>query len=153
MKKACVVVTVVLLALGAAWAQQQTQPQQPAQAQPQPMDSNINTPASAGGQVTLQGCLSGGMGNYALRSSDGMTYQLQGSEDQFKEHVGNTVAVTGTLGPANTAANNSKATESNANAASSSGAAGEQQRTLNVSSLQHISASCSPPSPAAPPKK
>jgi len=130
MRRVSVAIAVLLLALGVAWAQQQ----------PSTSDSNTNTPANAGSQVTVKGCLGGGSGNYTLLGSDGMTYQLQGDDSQLKEHVGHTVAVTGTVGSGNSTTGNTN--ETAPNGASPSANSGEQ-RTLSVTSLQHISSSCS----------
>ena len=129
MRKVLVAMAVLLLALGIAWAQQQ----------PDTSGSNANTPASSGSQVTVKGCLGGSPGNFTLLGSDGTTYQLQGNDDQLKKHVGHTVAVTGTVGTGNSTTTSS--TEAAPNGASSTATTGEQ-RTLSVSSLQHISESC-----------
>jgi len=130
MRKVLVAMAVLLLALGVIWAQQQ----------PATSDSNTNTPANAGSEITVQGCLGGSPGNFTLLGSDGTTYQLQGNDDQLKEHVGHTVAVTGTLGTGNSTT--TSATEAAPSGTSASGTTGEQ-RTLSVSSLKHISSSCS----------
>ena len=130
MRKVLFAAAVLLLAFGVAWAQQQ----------PATSDSDNTTPANAGSQITVQGCLGGSPGNFTLLGSDGTTYQLQGNDDQLKEHVGHTVAVTGTVGAGNSST--TSATPNNPSGASSSATTGEQ-RTLSVSSMQHISASCS----------
>jgi hypothetical protein len=53
------------------------------------------TDTSAGGK-TVQGCLSGGDGNYLLtEDGTGATYKLVGDETQLKKHMGHEVAVTG----------------------------------------------------------
>ena len=127
MKKVSLAIAALLLALGVVWAQQEP-------------NSNSNTPANAGSQVTVKGCLGGSDGNYTLLGSDGMTYQLQGDDSQLKEHVGHTVAVTGTVGTGNTTTTNSN--ETTPNGASGTASSGEQ-RTLSVNSLQHISSGCS----------
>jgi len=129
MRKVLVAMAAVLLALSIAWAQQQ----------PTTSDSDNNTPAKSGSQVTVRGCLGGSPGDFTLLGSDGTTYKLNGNDDQLKDHVGHTVAVTGTVGTGNTTTTN--ATESSPNGASPSETTGEQ-RTLSVSSLKHISASC-----------
>ena len=129
MRKVCFATAVLLLALGVAWAQQQ----------PATSDNNSETPSNAGSQVTVQGCLGGSPGNFTLLGPDGATYQLQGNDDQLKEHVGHTVAVTGTVGTGTSTT--TSGTTSEPNGASSSDTTGEQ-RTLSVGSLQHISSSC-----------
>lgn len=85
-------------------------------------DSNTNTPANAGSQVTVQGCLGGSSGKFTLLGLDGTT--LQGNDDQLKEHVGHTVAVTGTVDTGNSTTTSA-------------------QRTLSVISMEHISEKCS----------
>jgi hypothetical protein len=129
MRKVLVAMAVLLLALGVAWAQQQ----------PATSDSNTNPPTNSGSQMTVQGCLGGSPGNFTLLGSDGTTYKLQGNDDQLKEHVGHTVAVTGTVGTGN--ATTTTATEAAPSGASPTDTTGEQ-RTLSVSSLQHISEKC-----------
>src|SRR5919198_5546312 len=94
MRKVLNATAVLLLALGVTMAQQQ----QPATTD---TNTNTNTPANAGSQITVQGCLGGSPGNFTLLSSEGTTYQLQGSDDQLKDHIGHTVAVTGTVGTGN----------------------------------------------------
>lgn len=128
MRNVLVAIAVLLLALGIAWAQQ-----------PATSDSNTNTPVDAGTQVTVQGCLGGTPGNFTLMGSDGTTYKLQGNDDQLKEHVGHTVAVTGTVGTGNTTT--TSATETQPSGTSSTDTTGAQ-RTLSVGSLQHISENC-----------
>jgi hypothetical protein len=140
MKKVSVAIVVLLLALGVAWAQQQ----------PPTSDSSTGTPTSGGNQITVQGCLGGGPGNFTLLSSDGMTYQLQGNDRQLKEHVGHTVAVTGMPGTGNSTT--SSATPTSPSGTSPSGTTGEE-RTLSVSSLKHISSSCSETSTTGSPKQ
>jgi hypothetical protein len=129
MKKISLAIATLLMALGVAWAQQ-----------PSASDSDNNTPANSGSQVTVKGCLGGSAGNFTLLGSDGMTYQLQGDDNQLKEHVGHTVSVTGIVGTGNSTTTNSN--ETNPSGTSPSANSGEQ-RTLSVDSLQHISASCS----------
>ena len=129
MRKVLLAMAVLLLALGVAWAQQE----------PATSDSNTTTPANAGSQVTVQGCLGGSPGNFTLLGSDGTTYKLQGSDNQLKEHVGHTLAVTGTVGTGNTTT--TAATEDSPSGTSPTDTTGEQ-RTLSVSSLQHISETC-----------
>ena len=56
----------------------------------------------------VQGCLSGGSGNYTLTDSLGNLWQLEGSTDQLKGDVGHTVAITGIGGNAAAMTGNSK---------------------------------------------
>jgi len=128
MRKLPVATAVLLLALGVAWAQQQ----------PSMSDPNANPP-NAGSEMTVRGCLGGTPGNFTLLGSDGVTYQLRGNEDQLKKHVGHTVAVTGTVGTGNSAT--TSATPARRSGTSSAGTTGEE-RSLSVSSMEHISSRC-----------
>jgi Protein of unknown function (DUF5818) len=137
MRKLLAATAVLLLALGIAWAQQ---PPSTSDSN----DSNSNTPSNAGSEITVRGCLGGSSGNFTLLGSDGTTYQLQGNDDQLKRQVGHTVAVTGTVGTGNSTSSSAAQTNPSGGA-SAEGTTGEQ-RTLTVSSLQHISSSCGPSS-------
>lgn len=54
---------------------------------------------SSSGETTIQGCVGGSGDNVTLTDSKGKTWQLQSNNNAaFKEHVGHTVAVTGTPG-------------------------------------------------------
>ena len=44
---------------------------------------------------TVQGCLSGASGNYTFTDQSGKSWTLTGSTDNLKDHVGNTVQITG----------------------------------------------------------
>ena len=106
----------VLLA-SAAWVQAQAYPQsEPAQ-----------SAGEASGHTTVQGCLSGSDGNYALTADNGTTYQLTGNTAELKDHVGHEVQITGK-------------TSGSSAASSSTGAA--QQGVLDVKSMKHIAKTC-----------
>lgn len=84
-------------------------------------------------QTHVRGCLSGSSGNYTLTSKSGKTYQLSGDTSKLSEHVGHTVEITGT-----------KASPSTGASASTSSAAGTNTpETLDVTSVKHISPTCS----------
>ena len=94
-------------------------------------------------KTTVQGCLSGAAGNYSLTDNSGSTYQLAGDTSKLAEHVGHKVEITGTKAsagsPSSTAPSGGTATSGGT---APSGGAGNQQ-TLNVSSVKHISETCS----------
>ena len=87
---------------------------------------------SAGGEMTVQGCLNGSNGSYTLTDKKGNTYQLTGDTAKLNEHVGHEVKISGT-------------SSSDAPSASASGTAGStgSEQTLQVSSVKHISKTCS----------
>jgi len=90
---------------------------------------------SAGGEMTVQGCLSGSSGSYTLTDKHGMSYQLTGDTAKLSEHVGHEVKITGTSSSEASSAGASSGTSS---AAGSTAA----QKTLQVSSVKHISKTC-----------
>jgi hypothetical protein len=90
---------------------------------------------SAGGEMSVQGCLSGSSGSYTLTDKHGMSYQLTGDTAKLSEHVGHEVKITGTSSSEASSAGASSGTSS---AAGSTGA----QKTLQVSSVKHISKTC-----------
>ncbi len=52
--------------------------------------------STSAGATTIQGCLSGGDGNYMLtEDGTGASYKLVGDETQLRKHMGHEVAVTG----------------------------------------------------------
>jgi Protein of unknown function (DUF5818) len=79
-------------------------------------------------KVTVEGCLSGGDGNFLLTDNSGNSYQLTGDTARLNNHVGHTVRVTGI---------NSMGGEPG----SMSEETGAQQ-TLSVLSFKHISGRC-----------
>ena len=86
----------------------------------------------ATGETTVQGCLNGSNGNFTLTDQHGNSYQLAGDTTKLSEHVGHQVKVTGTA---------ESASSPNAGAASGTSANGAS-RTLQVSSVKHISKTC-----------
>jgi hypothetical protein len=91
--------------------------------------------SGAGGQMTVEGCLSGSNGNFTLTDKNGMAYQLTGDTAKLTEHVGHEVKITGTSGSAETGASGS--TEPSGTA----GSAGAGQ-ALQVTSVKHVAKSC-----------
>ena len=132
-----------VLALGATWTMaQNSQTQSPtsgqtAQTQSQPSTNDQTgthgdmSPTSAGADKSVEGCLSGSDGNYTLTDKSGTSYQLTGDTSKLAEHVGHEVKITGSMA---------------SSSASSGGMAGETaggKNTLQVSSVKHISKTCS----------
>ena len=136
MRQLLLLVSVLLLGLSWAVAQSST----PSSQSPDSTGSSQSTGSSAasgqssrtgtGGQMTVEGCLSGSSGNYTLTDKNGMSYQLTGDTAKLSEHVGHEIKVTGTSG-------SSTGAESSTGAAS--GGAGQ---SLQVTSVKHISKTC-----------
>ncbi len=110
------------LLASATWIQAQSQ---------YPQSESGQTGNAASAQTTVQGCLQGSEGNYTLMADNGTTYQLQGDTSKFGEHVGHEVRITGST------------MASSAGTPTSTQTAGTQQQpTLTVQELKHISKSC-----------
>jgi len=123
-----------VLLLGVSWAVAQgTSPTSPSTSSP---DSSAQTSSqtSAGGDTTVEGCLSGSSGSYTLAAKDGTTYQLTGDTAKLSEHVGHEVKITGTA--------NSAASSPSSGAASSSAGSTSSEKSLQVSSVKHVSKTC-----------
>jgi len=118
-----------ILLLGISWAAAQNTPGASAPS------SGQTAQTSAGGETTVQGCLSGSSGSYTLSDKNGTTYQLTGDTAKLSEHVGHEVKITGT------ASSGSSTAASGGAASSTAGETGSQQ-TLQVSSVKHISKTC-----------
>jgi Protein of unknown function (DUF5818) len=86
--------------------------------------------SNTGSQTTVEGCLSSSNGSYTLTDSQGKTYQLMGDSAKLSKHVGHEVKVTGTESAAGSASSDA------------SGMAGGSQMSIQVSSLKHISKTC-----------
>ena len=123
-----------VLLLGVSWAVAQgTSPSSPSTSS---SDSSAQTSSqtSAGGETTVEGCLSGSSGSYTLAAKDGTTYQLTGDTAKLSEHVGHEVKITGTA--------NSAASSPSSGAASSSAGSTSSEKSLQVSSVKHVSKTC-----------
>ena len=77
---------------------------------------------------SVEGCLSGSDGKYTLTDKQGTTYQLTGDTSKLAEHVGHEVKVMGSTGSGSSAA---------------TGASAGSGQTLDVTSVKHISKTCS----------
>lgn len=121
-----------VLALGTTWTLAQTT----TQTQPSANDQSGTTqgdmsPSSAGANQSVEGCLSGSDGNYTLTDKSGTSYQLTGDTSKLAEHVGHEVRITGSM-PSSSASSGEMAGETSGG-----------KNTLQVSSVKHISKTCS----------
>ena len=123
MKKVILLSSILLLSVVFAVAQDSSQ-------------SGASSGNSSGnsGLMTVQGCLSGSVGNYSLMDSkSGTSYQLTGDTARLQMHVGHTIQVTGT---------STSGPSSGQTGAMSSPS--DSHPTLMVSSFKHVSATCTP---------
>ena len=118
-----------LLLLSTSWMLAQNYPSSGAASQAGSMSDS---------KTTVQGCLSGSGGSFNLTDSSGNTYQLAGDTSKLTEHVGHKVEITGTKASAGSPSGGTATSGGTA----PSGGAGNQQ-TLTVSSVKHISETCS----------
>jgi len=81
---------------------------------------------------SVEGCLSGSDGKYTLTDKQGTTYQLTGDTSKLAEHVGHEVKVMGSTGSGSSAAGGS-----------ATGASAGGGQTLEVTSVKHVSKTCS----------
>jgi hypothetical protein len=107
-----------VLLLGMSWAAAQ---------------DNASQANSAGGETTVQGCLTGASGSFTLTDQNGTIYQLTGDTAKLSEHVGHEVKISG--------ATSSASAPASAGAPGNSGGSNSGQ-TLQVSSVKHISKTC-----------
>jgi|SRR5579871_911819 hypothetical protein len=87
------------------------------------------TSANAG-QTTVEGCLSNSGSKYMLTDKHGKTFELMGDSSTLAEHVGHEIKVTGT--------ESTGAASAGGNMGQTAGA----ERTIEVSSVKHISKTC-----------
>jgi Protein of unknown function (DUF5818) len=132
MRKLFLLLSILLLGLSWAIAQESTTPSSSSSSQ---SDSTGNSGRAArtgaGGQMSVEGCLSGSNGNFTITDKNGTSYQLTGDTAKLSEHVGHEVKITGTAATAGTGASGS--TESSAEGTG---------QTLQVTSVKHISKTC-----------
>ena len=123
-----------VLLLGVSWAVAQgTSQSTPSTSSPE-SSAQTSSQTSAGGETTVEGCLSGSSGSYTLAAKDGTTYQLTGDTAKLSEHVGHQVKITGTA--------NSAASSPSSGAASSTAGSTGSEKSLQVSSVKHVSKTC-----------
>lgn len=127
MRQVFLLISVLLIGLSWAIAQDSTSPRSSSASGSSAQTSRTGS----GGQMSVEGCLSGSNGNFTLTDKNGTSYQLTGDTAKLSQHVGHEVKVTGTAASAGTGASGS--TESSA---------GGSGQTLEVSSLKHISKTC-----------
>jgi uncharacterized protein DUF5818 len=123
MKKLVLLSSVLLLSV--TWVIAQQYPSQSSG-----KSSSQTSSAQSGKQSKIQGCLSGSEGNYTLTDKSGNTYQLTGDTTKLKDHVGHEVQVIGNVSGSSSGAASSKT--------SATGGA-----SIDVSSIKHISETCS----------
>ena len=133
MRQIFLLVSVLILGLSWAVAQDATQGSTSPSRGTDPNNSGQNAAGSAG-QKTVTGCLSGSNGSYTLTDKHGMTYQLTGDTAKLSDHVGHEVKITGNSNSAGSAASGGAATGASAGAGA--------EKTLEVSSVKHVSKTC-----------
>src|SRR6516225_7157172 len=119
MRKLFLMISVLLLGLSWAVAQDSSAGSQ---------GSNGSARTGAGGQMTVEGCLSGSSGNFTLTDKNGTAYQLTGDTAKLSEHVGHEVKITGT--------------SASADASGSQTCASDAGQALQVTSMTHRSKTC-----------
>jgi hypothetical protein len=120
-----------VLFLGVTWVSAQTtSSQDPTSSQPQSSQMDKTSQSNTASQTTVEGCISSSNGSYTLTDSQGKTYQLMGDSAKLSKHVGHEVKVTGTESAASSASSDS------------GGMSGGSQMSVEVSSLKHVSKTC-----------
>ena|SRR5436305_1214912 len=134
MRHVLMLVSILLLGLTWALAQDATQGSTSPSSGTDPMNSGQNSQTSAGGETSVTGCLSGSNGSYTLTDKHGMSYQLTGDTAKLADHVGHEVKITGT--------SSSSASSPSSGAASGTAGSTGAEKTLQVTSVKHISKTC-----------
>src|SRR5882762_5494951 len=80
-----------VLLLAMVWGVAQNYPSQTNSTQ-----ASQANPVNAGGEQSVQGCLSGADGNYTLMVKNGTSFKLAGDTAKLAEHIGHEIKVTGT---------------------------------------------------------
>ena len=93
-------------------------------------------PVNAGGEQSVQGCLSGADGNYSLMVKNGTSFKLAGDTAKLAEHIGHEIKVTGTMSSASASPNTDTSAGTTGESTPSSG--GE----IQVTSVKHIAKTC-----------
>lgn len=120
-----------VLLLAMVWGVAQDYPSQTNSAQ-----SSQANPVNAGGEQSVQGCLSGADGNYTLMVKNGTSFKLAGDTAKLAEHIGHEIKVTGTMSSASTSPNTDTSAGTTGQSTPSSG--GE----IQVTSVKHIAKTC-----------
>ena len=81
-----------ILLLSAAWAGTETGSSSVSQSNPASSDAVSSV-------TTVEGCLDGANGSYTLTDQGGTSYRLAGNLEPLKEHVGETMRISGTMQP------------------------------------------------------
>lgn len=123
-----------VLLLGATWAMAQNDQTTTSPSDQTPSAQSDGAPTSAGGSMTVQGCLSGSDGNYMLTDKNGTMYQLTGDTTKLADHVGHEMKITGTA---------SGGAMSPSGSGEAGDTAGSSKHTLQMSSFKHVSKTCS----------
>jgi len=105
-----------------------------AQQQAQTNQSSRNELLAAESQAAVIGCLQGSDGHYTLTDVAGRTYELQGDMSKLTSHIGHEVRITTTT-PASIATSSGLGSD----------ATGNQQPTLAIKDVSHVSATCQEP--------
>ncbi len=120
--------------LGTTWVMAQSDQSQTSPSHHAPSAQGDISATNSGGNVTIQGCLSGSDGNYMLTDKNGTAYQLTGDTTKLADHVGHEIKVTGSTS-ASAVAPSTGGTDSDTTGAS--------KQALQVSSFKHVSKTCS----------
>lgn len=130
-------VVLSLFMLCAVWVFAQTSPTSSSGASQSSQSSSYGqTSNSNNNETKVEGCLNGSSGNYTLTDSSGKTWQLSGDTSKLSDHVGHKVEITGTT--------SSGSESTNPSGSSAGSSSSSSQPTLNVTSMKHISSTCSP---------
>jgi len=119
---------ILALLLCAVWAVAQ-------QSNPSSQTGQAGQSQSSGSNQTIQGCLSRAGSDFVLTADSGTKYRLSGDTSQLSDHVGHEVQIKGSTSQAEP--------PSAAASPSTGGSSSDQEQTLQVSSLKHISNTCS----------
>jgi hypothetical protein len=120
------IVTALMLLAGMTWAVAQNYPSQQGQS-----SSSGQTQSSSSAQTTVRGCLGRSDGGFTLTDKAGTRYEVTGDAATLKDHVGHEVQIKGTKAEPSTPAGTPEATTNRIEA------------RIDVSSLKHISETCS----------
>jgi hypothetical protein len=128
----------LVLAFGAACAAAQTYPSSSPDSRT-PQTATQPSQTSSADTTSIQGCVSGSDGNYTLTDNSGATYKLAGDTAKLTEHVGHKVEITGST----MSSSSSDTSAASASPESHKPAGAGAQHTLSVTSVKHISSTCS----------